>query len=286
MVAGFSLYSAVDALTKYLSLRYSILQILLIDTLVSLLPITLIGFVHGKGWRGLSIRSLPLHSVRAMFGLGAMILNLYAFAHMPLADAYAILFSGPLVMTALSSLMFKEKVAPSAWAAIAGGFAGILVMLRPSGPAIGTGALSAVLGVLCFSFSALIIRHFGQNETPISFPLYGNGTAAAAIACLLAFGCPGGIVTPTQYDLGVNVVAGLILGIAATAVLAAFRAAPASVVSPFQYYQMVWAVLLGWLIFGDTPTPFLGIGGSLIIGSGLYLLRTENRRAQANHSTK
>jgi drug/metabolite transporter (DMT)-like permease len=133
------------------------------------------------------------------------------------------------------------------------------------------GAVGAVACALCYATSALVIRHWGRTETSLSFPFYANLLALVVLGALL----PAVYVPPTGIDLAVTAAGGILSGLALTCLLTAFRIAPSPVVAPFQYTQMLWGVLYGLLLFGDAPGWHLAAGGSVVVGSGLYLLRRE-----------
>lgn len=275
-VIGFLLYSVSDAIMKMVASELPITQALAVSSAFSLLPITLMArFIDGSHraedggvWRGLKVGSWPVQFARASVGAGAMCCNVYAFAHMPLADAYAILFSGPLVQSAGAALLLKETMRRRDRALVLTGFVGVLVMLKPGVAGIDLAALSAVAGLICFSASSLIVRRFGSGETRFSFPFFGN----LFVCLLLTPVAAPGFVMPDVRLLLLNAAAGMVTGLAMTAVLGAYQMAAVSRVAPLQYSQLVWAVLMGWLVFGDLPTLRLAVGAGLVIASGLALL--------------
>ena len=274
-IAGFALYSFADAGMKLVAGTTPIAQAIAVSSAASLIPVALLAFLTGGARRALRIGSWPVHVARAGTAAGAMCCNVYAFAHMPLADAYAILFSGPLVQSAAAAILLGEALRWRDWAAILLGFCGVLVMLKPDLAGIDGAALSALAGVSFFSASSLIVRRFGGGETRLAFPFYGS-----LFICLLVSPVAIAGFTPPSADiLLLNVAIGVLTGLAMTAVLAAFQMTAVARVAPFQYSQLVWAVLLGWLIFGDMPTPRLALGAALVIASGVLVLRRDRYAA-------
>ncbi len=267
---GFGLFSAGDAIMKMLSAGYPLPQTVFFNALFSMIPIVALALASG-GPRMLGTRRPGLHLLRGALGLATGYAGYFAFSHMPMADVYAILFAAPLLITLLSALVFKERVDGRRWLAVLAGFAGVLLMSRPTAGIVDVGALGAVACALCYASSALVIRHWGRTETSLSFPFYANLLALPVLGALL----PAVYVPPTAGDLAVMAVGGVVSGVALTCILTAFRIAPSPVVAPFQYTQMLWGVLFGFLLFGDAPEPRLAIGGAVVIGSGLYLLRRE-----------
>ncbi len=276
-LAGFGLFSASDAVMKVMAGGYPLPQTVFFNSLFALLPI--VGFaLWSGGLNRLGTRRPGLHLLRSALGLTTGYAGYFAFARMPMADVYAILFTAPLVITLLSALLFGERVDGRRWAAVLIGFAGVLVMNRPSADGLlNVGALGAMLCALSYAASALIIRHKGQTEHPLTFPFYVNLLTLPVMGGLL----PGAYVPMAASDLAVMALGGVLSGVALTCLLTAFRNAPSPVIAPFQYSQILWGVLFGVVLFGDWPEPKLAVGLLLVVGSGLYLLRREARDAAA-----
>lgn len=277
IVTAFALFSVTDALMKHLSGLYALPQTVFFTTLFGMIPILGLAFWQG-GLRTLATRRPGVQVLRSVFGVSAGYFTFYAFTRMPIADVYAILFTAPLIIAALSALLFRERIDGRRWAAILAGFAGVLTMLRPTGDIIDPGALAAFASALCFAGSALVLRHLGRDETAPSFPFYGNLLAIVVLLPVLPFV----FVLPGPADFALMAASGLTSGTALCCLLTAFRIAPGPVVAPFQYTQMVWGVLFGWLVFGDVPGPRLLAGGAVVIAAGLYLLRREASAARAS----
>ncbi|MGQ9370958.1 DMT family transporter [Azospirillum sp. A39] len=271
-VAGFALFSTGDALIKHLSAGYPLVEVVFFNTLFSLPPIAAVALAWG-GRPMLATRRPAIQALRGVCGLAAGYGAFYGFSRMPMADVYAILFSSPLIIAAASGLWLGERIDGRRWAAVVVGFAGVLIMLRPGAGLVDVGAAGALVGALGYSASALVVRRFGPQETPFSFPFYGNVLVAGVLAAFQPFV----FVPPAAGDLALMALAGLCGGMALTCTLAAFRIAPAPVVAPFQYTQMIWGVTFGVLVFGDLPDPWLAAGGGLVVASGLYLLQRERR---------
>ncbi len=195
-----------------------------------------------------------------------------------MADVYAILFAAPLIIAVLSALFFNEHLDRGRWIAVLIGFAGVVVMLRPTGEGLANiGVLGAVVGAFSYSLSGLIIRNYGRHESAAAFPFYGNLVILSVMAPILPFVW----TPPTLADFALMACSGLVGGTALICLLNAFRLAPAPVVAPFQYTQIVWGVLIGYTAFGDLPDGTLIVGAAVVIGSGLYLLDRERRRIRA-----
>jgi len=280
--AGYALYSIVDAATKSLTAFYPVTWIVLINTVFSLIPITAAALI-AEGRAGLRARRPGAQAARAALGLGAILLNTVAFSRLPLADAYALLFTGPLVIAGLSAVFLGERVDRGGWVTILVGFAAVLYMIGPGGGGVdATGALAAALGVMCFSASALIVRRYGREEGAFSFPFYGN---LFTVAALSPWVLPDLAATPPEPGhLALGAATGLVLGAAQIIILGVFRAAPPSVTAPFQYSQLIWGTLLGFVVFGDVPGPRILIGGAVVIAAGIHLIRREAIKAASDRS--
>jgi drug/metabolite transporter (DMT)-like permease len=233
-------------------------------------PVVLVSLRRG-GLSRLRTQRLRLHVLRGLLGVGGGLLAFYAYSQLPLADAYAIIFTTPLMITALSLPLLGEPVGWRRWSAVAVGFAGVLIMLRPGVAPIGVGALAALGGACLSALSILMVRRLGTTESTASIALYSNLTVVLIAGALQPFG---GIV-PVALDLCLMAAAGLIGGTALLVLIEAYRRAPAALVAPFQYSQMIWAILLGFLVWGDTPEAAKLFGAAVVAASGLFILYRE-----------
>jgi drug/metabolite transporter (DMT)-like permease len=266
---AFGLFSLMDALVKWLSASYPVPQILVCNALFALVPVGVMVARRG-GLPQLRTRRLGLHLLRGLLGTTGGLLAFYAFSRLPLADAYAIIFATPLLITALSVPILGEAVGWRRWSAVLVGFVGILVMLRPGVAPIGPGNLAA-LGAACASACAiLLVRKLSITETTTSIAFYSNLTAVVLTG--IAFSPT--FVLPSLLDLTLMAASGLIGGTALLVLIGGYRRSPAALVAPFQYSQMLWAILLGALVWGDLPEPPMLLG-AIVAGSGLFILYRE-----------
>ncbi len=267
---AFALFTVMDTTIKWLSAGYPVHELLFTNALFALVPVALTTLRRG-GLARLRTQRLHLHVLRGLLGMGGGFLGFYAYSQLPLADAYSFIFATPLLITALSVPILGESVGWRRWSAVAVGFVGVLIMLRPGVAAIGPGALAA-LGAACFSACAiLLVRKLSATESTASIALYSNLTVVLIMAALLPFDA----VLPDAGDGLMMAVAGLIGGTALLILIAAYRRAPAALVAPFQYSQMLWAILLGFLIWGDLPDPAKLLGGLIVATSGLFVVYRE-----------
>jgi len=269
-VVGFGLYSLSDMLMKWLTGAYPLPQTLFANALFSLLPVTVTGLIGG-GRAALATRRPRLQLLRGLIGLMGGASAVFAFVHMGMTEVYAILFAAPMIITILSIVVYREKVGLRRWSAIIVGFLGVMVMLRPGGGEFNVGVLGALGCLLSYALSVLIYRHHAGGETALSFSFYGGLTTVAALAPVLPF-----VLMPMEWSQAAFLAAsGCVAGFAAMAQIEAFRSAPSSLVAPFQYTQMIWGAILGYLMFDDVPTWSLVAGATLVVASGVYIIRRE-----------
>lgn len=270
-IGAFAFFSVMDVLVKLLSARYSVPQIIFFNCVFSMMPILAYAAMTGGIYNNVRTTRMRMHLMRSCIGVVGGMSGFYAYSRMPIADAYALAFAAPLFITALSVPILKEQVGWRRWTAVGVGFAGVLVMLRPGAGVVDIGAFAALGGAFCYSVNMLIARRMRGTEKPVSFAFYSTLTSLVVSAGIL----PLVWVAPTAGDIGLHAAAGLIAGGSVIALLTAFRQAPAAVVAPFQYSQMIWGVLSGYLIWGFVPDVWLGVGAAIVIGSGLYILYRE-----------
>jgi S-adenosylmethionine uptake transporter len=274
---AFTIFSASDAAVKWLSARYSVLQILFIASLFAFVPVGALIARQG-GLAQLRPRHPWLVGLRAVLLAVDTVLVFFAFTRLPLADAYTLLFTAPMLVTALSVPLLGEHVGWRRWSAVVVGFAGVLIVLRPGFAAIDLGHIAALASSLFFALAMMVVRRIGSNEST------GGLLVTLLLASLVvsAPALPAVYVTPTAGDLALMAGIGLAMGLGHLGLIQAFRLAPSAVVAPFQYSQIVWAVFFGLLLFGDRPTRWVLGGSAVIIASGLYILWRETvRRRQA-----
>ncbi|MFY8095623.1 MAG: DMT family transporter [Niveispirillum sp.] len=270
-VVAFALYSGMDVTIKLLTKTYSVPQVIALNSLFALGPILAYAAMFGGLYNNLRTRRPIYHVIRAGCGLFSSFFAFWAYSRMPIADAYALAFTAPLFITALAVPILKEPVGWRRWSAIGVGFAGVLVMLRPGSGLINLGSLAVLAGALFYSVGMLVTRLARNTETSVSFAFYAtlaSGTVFGAMTPWLGR-------MPTLHDLGLSALGGTLCGVAFVCLLTAFRKVPAAVAAPFQYTQIIWGVLFGYLIFGDVPDRTLFIGLAIVISSGLYILYRE-----------
>ena len=241
--------------------------------LFALLPV--LGLTLGRGgWRALLPQSWPLVALRGALTAVGGLLAWQGFAMLPLSEVYAILFAAPILVTVLSVLLLREEVGWRRWSAQAVGFAGVLIMIRPDFATLGLGHLLTALAAVLGASALITLKKIGGRETSaaILFAVFVSIMVASAPMV------PSTFVMPEWRELGLLALAGLLMGCGHGGLVMATREAPAVVVAPFQYSQMIWGVLFGAVLFADRPEPVLFLGMAIVVASGLYTIWRETAR--------
>ncbi len=270
---AFGTFATHDAVIKYLGNTYSVFQIIFFSVLFAFLPVTLM-LTADRSHANLR----PVHpwmvAMRTATMMGGMACAFYAFTALPLAETYALLFATPLLITALSVPLLGEVVRFRRWIAVIVGLIGVLIVLRPGYSALNLGHLAALGAAVCSAFSAIVIRKIGSEERSAVMILYPMLANILAMSFVMPF-----VYRPVELiDLSLLAAVGVMATAAQLLIIGAYRRAPAVIVAPFQYSQMLWAVLYGFLFFQDIPDKWVGIGAAVIIASGLFVLWREDRR--------
>ena len=234
------------------------------------------------------------HLARSTIGLVGMVSGFSAVQFLPLTSATAFNFASPLFMTALAALILHEKVGRHRWGAVARGFIGVLVMVRPdAGHPVQVGAahvgliagvsktligtVLALMGAAGAAGAMIAVRQIGRTERGPTIVFYF--TLAGATLGLVSL--PFVWVTPDGATLGLLILAGLIGGVGQMFLTEALRVAPVGVVAPFDYTQLIWASLIGFFVWGELPHPATVIGAGIVAASGIYILYRELRVLRA-----
>jgi drug/metabolite transporter (DMT)-like permease len=270
MMVGGSLYSLNDAFTKLLTSNYSIVEIMFFIHLFSLLPLLFL-ITRSQGLKIFQIQRIGPLLLRSVFGCAAVGCFIYSFSILPLADAYVISFIAPLFMALLSAPFLNEKVGKHQWYSVVIGFSGVLIMMRPGTELFEITGFIALLGSFCYAVSLILTRKCSLTENNFMIFLSFTVTNIISAGIFLPFNWK----IPLASDLGLLLASGLLTYFSQMALTQAFRLAPASVVGPFDYAALIWACLLGYMIWGDLPDIYCISGACLVMLSGLYLIFKE-----------
>lgn len=220
-----------------------------------------------------------LQIVRGLLLCGSTVLNFIAMRYIQLDEATAIMFSGPFIIAAVSGPLLGEWIGPRRWAAIAVGFLGVLFVTRPGFSDIHPTAALSMIGAVCYASFAIVTRVLSRSDSDETTLFYSNLAGAVLLFPILPFVWS----TPSSWLLVLLMAAmGVFAGLGHYLLIMALRRAPASVLSPFMYGQLVWVIVIGYAVFGHLPNRWSLLGVALIVASGLYLLHRERvRRGQA-----
>lgn len=267
MVASTLFFVATDSIAKVLIRTYPVTQIV---WAYFTFQVVLVVLMRGRRVAELAKSGRPaLQVLRSLFLLGSAVLFFLALGHLPLAEASALYYLSPVLVTALSRPLLGEAVGPRLWLAVAAGFAGVLVVIRPGLAAVQPGAAFALAAAV---FSALYhgtTRLVGRRDAAETTLLF----TGAASALVTSFVVPFHWVAPDAAGWAMLAGQGLIVGLGHFALIKAYRAAPAAAVAPFAYAYLLWAAAVGLLAFGEVPDGWTIAGGCIIAGSGLYVVR-------------
>jgi drug/metabolite transporter (DMT)-like permease len=273
MLVGTVVLTLNDALIKVLAHTYPTGQLLFIRGLF-VWPWILLFAMRMGGLRSLRIRNLQGQALRGVCVIASAFLFITGLRYLTLADAVAVAFTGPLFITALAPFVLGEKVGWRRWLAVLIGFAGVLFMLRPGGGAL-QWAIIFPLGAAVFGgLRDLITRRIAGTETTVAV------LAATTTVVLLA-----GLATAPfvewvpvrQQDLAIFAASGALIAVAHTLIIEAFRRGEAALVAPFKYSSLLWATLIGYLMFGELPDLWTIVGAVIIVLAGLYVLHRETQ---------
>lgn len=276
------LFAAMSALVRQLGDVVPVGQMVFFRSAFAIPPVLLIYALRGE--LASAVRTgRPFGQLgRGALSVGGMFTNFSALARLPLADATAISFASPLITVALAAIILKERVRIYRWSAVLVGFAGVIVMLIPhldvghyaaaGAASVATiGSILALLAAFCNAGTVIQTRRLTQSETTSSIVFYFSLVTALAGAVTLPFAWH----SPTGSELVKLISLGMLGGIAHIFLTESYRHASASVVAPFDYSSMLWALLLGYWLFGELPSALVYVGAIIVAGAGLYVIWRE-----------
>jgi len=270
MLLGGALLTMNDAVLKWLTGDYPVGQIMFMRGIFVFLPISILVYYSG-GLLVLRINSFKNQALRGVLMVSGTFLFITGLGHLPLGEAIAITFAGPLFITLLAPALLGEHVGWRRWAAVLIGFSGVLVMTRPGSEAVQWAALFPLSASLFGALRDLMTRKLSTSETSISMLCFS--TAIVVLGGLAT--SPFGWAPLTPRDVGLMALSGMLVGSAHFLLIECFRLAEAALVAPFKYFNMVWAVLFGFIVWGDVPDIWTVTGAAFVIGSVLYIMRRE-----------
>lgn len=265
------LFGIKDAQVKYLSQTVPILQIVWAQFLGYFLFVTLM-FWPTRRWNILSSSRIRLQMFRSTLLLVSILLFSTALRFMPLADAVAITCVFPIIVTALSVPLLKERVGLRRWAAVGVGLAGAVIIIRPGMGVMHWAAFLTLGAASSFALFFITTRMLSSTDDSVTTLFYPALTGTVALS----------LFVPFQWDQPASLLEfvwllgpGLLSGVGHYGVVKAHELAPAAVLAPICYSQLLWSTLFGFLIFGDFPDQWTLLGAGIVVASGLYIFHRE-----------
>jgi drug/metabolite transporter (DMT)-like permease len=276
-------FTLMSATIKHVGQEFPTGQIVFFRSFFALVPLIVWLSLRGEFPAAVRTSNAVGHLRRGLIGSGGMFFGFTALALLPLTDAIAIGYAAPLITVVLAAIFLKETVRLYRWTAVAIGFAGVLIMLAPHlGQGIGanvstsmqaTGAIFALLGATCAAGATIEVRRLLERETTGAIVFYFSIlTSLFGLATIVL-----GWRQPTWSEAGLLIMAGMLGGIGQILMTQSFRHADASLIAPFEYASMIFAVVLGIVVFDQWPTLAMLIGGSIVAASGVFVIWRERK---------
>ena len=291
-LAGSAIFSINDVAIKSLSDAYALHQVILIRALIGMTFMLTLMALTRADFRQLLTRRPRGQLLRVVFVMVSNVTYFLGLAALPLADAVAIAFVSPLIVTMLSVLVLHEPVGPRRWAAVAVGMVGVIIMLRPGSGVFQPAAILVLISALCYAATNLMTRHMKATESAFALSLYiqigfiivsgvmgltvGDGHLSGSSDPSMAFLLRGWLWPPVA-DWPAFVASGLAVAMGGLLIAQAYRLGDAALIAPFEYVGMPFAIFCGVVMFNTWPDLTAWLGIALIIGAGLYTLWRETR---------
>jgi drug/metabolite transporter (DMT)-like permease len=276
MLGASVMFAVSNALSKWVVAIYPVGEVMFSRSLSSLivcsafmLPVT--------GFSVFATKRPRDHLARGLSQAISQTFTVLAFSLMPLAGAVAINFSAPLFSALISVLWLKERAGAARWGTLLVGFLGVLIVVKPGADSFQLGALFALANAIMYGSVTVAVRGMSKTESANTLLMWQMVTLAVFHSFLLVFG----FRWPTPQHAMLLVSSGVANAAAQYLWTKALHAAPATAVSPFYYFLLVWSLVLGFVVWGDVPTMSLLVGSGIVVASGLFLLYYEAQREAA-----
>ena len=276
MCCAVALFACLDTTAKYLNTQMATLEIVwarytsaFLLTLIVSNPVTKPDLLR--------VGSLRLQLTRSVLLVSSTSLNFLALRYMQLADVLSIIFTFPFIVAIISGPMLGEWIGWRRWCAIMFGFGGVLLITRPGSGSMQPAALFSLAATTCYGFYAVITRIVSRTDSNQTSLFYGNLVGALVMLPVLPFVWQ----APSSWGIaGLMLAVGVFGSLGHFCLISGHKLAPASVLSPFVYTQLIWVTILGYLVFDALPTAWTLGGASMVVSSGLYLLYRERKMGQ------
>ncbi len=274
--ASFLMLNTMNVFAKLLSPNHSALEVAFYRNAIAATPFAIWFFLLGRR-ELLKINGRPGALVaRSIIGTVSLVATFKAFNYLPMADAQALLFTSSLFVPAMGYFFLKEHVGPYRWSAVAVGFIGMIVILRPNGTVNLTGFTLAMVAAFMQAGLGTLLRILGRTERPETVTFYFLAIGAAMTSLAMPFVA----TVPAWSDVPLLIGAGISGAFAQMFLSIAYKYAPVALVTIFNYTGIVWATAYGWFIWGDWPGAPVWTGASIIIASSLFIVWRESRLAK------
>ncbi|MGB7287677.1 MAG: DMT family transporter [Salaquimonas sp.] len=277
MLLGMSLFAAVDVQAKYLTHSMHPIQVTFFRQLGLLVGVMFL--LTTQGTSILKTHNLKLQITRGVLAAASATLFIFAIAYVPLADAVAVSFAAPFMVTILGAWILKEKVGIRRWAAVSVGFLGMLIVVRPGMGVVHPAAMLILVAASCFALRQIVSRFISGTDRIRTTVCYTAivATAILVVPVLLVWEMP-----QTNLEIGLMISMALMAGIAETLVIKALEIAESVALAPVHYSLLIWGVMYGYLVFGQLPDQWTWIGALIIVATGLYSIHREWVLSKAN----
>jgi len=268
-------YAVVDSLSKYQARDYPVTMIVWARYAVPLVLLLMI-FLPGRGRRMLRTAFPSMQLLRGALLTAGTVFIVLAYRTMPIAEAQAISFIHPVLLTLLAVIFLGEKVGPLGWTAVLLGFSGVLIIVRPGGGLFTPAALLPLGLALCYSSYQILTRMISKKEDSINslFCVLLVGTVVMSTALPFVW------VVPTPRGLFFFALIGITSGMGHFTIIKALEYAPASLLAPFAYVQLLWVSIIGVLVFGDFPDTITLLGIATVVAGGLLVAASSRRKTK------
>lgn len=276
MLSGVAFFAVLDTGLKYLTNDYPAIQVVALRCFASL-PFLLLPLLLRGGIGELAIRDVRPYLVRGALGVGVIWGYIHALSVQSLSITYAIYMAAPLLVACLAVPFLGERVPARRWVAIAAGFAGVVVALDPGGDVVLEGALAVIFSTVCYGFTVIAVRYIGKADSTSAIVFWHLAMVGAVT---LAIAYPGWKAID-RPDWPLIALCGLTGALGQYCFTAAFRAARAAAIVPFEYTAILWAIGIDWAIFALYPEVHVLTGAAIIISAGIYVVWDESRSGSA-----
>jgi drug/metabolite transporter (DMT)-like permease len=275
MVTGATvLFATADTISKYLTASMPVVEILWIRYVLFL--VMALALNRGRRFKALTPANPKLQIARGIAVIVSSMMFVYGVRTLSMADATSIAFLSPMLITILSIPLLGETVGPRRWAAVGAGMVGVLIVVRPGLSGFQPAALFGIGGAFCWALALIVTRKIANTDAAQTTVLWSAAIGTLVLTALL----PLGAVWPTPFDLLLALVLGVLASAGQWLVILAHRYAPASLIAPFSYTQLLWSTFWGWAVFANLPDHWTMAGATLIVASGLYTAHRERIRSR------